>query len=253
MLMNKLNDYLYNTEHDDINHLIAKYIKKNIEHIENMTIEELSNACFVSKAKISKFCKVLGYDSFIAFKDDCSKEVKTKLVVIEKEKEGAEVGFQEHLHKSLSLIEKNLIKTDLKEINLLVKQIKEANYIFLFGVAYSNLLCRYIQYEYDFLNKEMIVLDEKLTKNYVMKEKSLLIVISIDGNGLEHDQRLFRKLTKYPVNKWIISTDIIPQKLLKDFNHSIIISSKGMDMKDRRILIRYMIDVIITRYQFLNT
>lgn len=252
MLINILNNYLYNTDHNDINHLIAKFIKKNIDNIENMTIEELANACYVSKAKISKFCRSLGYDSFIAFKDDCSKEVENKLIVVETQKQGLDIGFHNHLHKSLRTIEDNLAKVDLYEINLLVKEIMEASYIFLFGMAYSNLLCRYIQYECDFLNKEVVVLDEKINKDYVMKEGALLIVLSVDGLGLEHDQRLFHKLIKYPVQKWIISTDVINQTLLYDFDHFITIPSVGTEVKDRQVLIRYLIDVIIGRFQYLN-
>lgn len=252
MLMNKLNDFLYNTDHQDINHFIAKYIKRHLDDIDNMTIEELAQACFVSKAKISKFCKTLGYDSFIAFKDDCFKEKETKQVVLEIQKVGLEVEFQEHLHNSLKIIEANLTNLDPIKIDLLVKEIKKAQYIYLFGIAYSNLLCKYIQYECDFLNKEVIVLDEKLSKDYVMKENSLLIVMSVDGLGLQHDARLFRKLMRYPVKKWIISTDVIDSKLLVDFDESVIILAEGTDVKDRRLLVRYFIDIIMGRFQYLN-
>ena len=131
MLMNKLNEFLYNTDHQDINHFIAKYIKRHIDDIDNMTIEELAQACFVSKAKISKFCKTLGYDSFIAFKDDCLKEKETKQVVLEIQKVGLEVEFKEHLHNSLKMIEANLKNLDLHQINLLVREIKKAQYIFI--------------------------------------------------------------------------------------------------------------------------
>lgn len=252
MIVNRLNDYLYNTEHDDINHIIAKFIKKNISEIGNMTIDELANACFVSKSKISKFCKSFGYDNFIDFKDDCINESKTKKVVVDIQKQGLELEFHEHLHKSLTVIKNNLDKIDCDEIDLLVCEVNKADYIFLYGVAYSNLLCKYIQYECDFLNKEVIVLDEKVSKDYVIKGNSLLIFISVDGHGLENDQRIFRKLIKYPVNKWIISTDTVSKQLLNKFNHAIIIPAKETDMKDRRLLIRYAIDIITGRFQYLN-
>ena len=98
----------------------------------------------------------------------------------------------------------------------------------------------------------MIVLDEKLSKEYIMKENSLLIVMSVDGLGLQHDARLFRKLMKYPVKKWIVSTDVIDSQLLYNFDESIIISARGTDVKDRRLLVRYFIDIIMGRFQFLN-
>lgn len=253
MLMNKLNDYLYNTEQDDINHLIVKYIKKHINDIENMTIDELANGCFVSKGKISKFCKILGYDNFIAFKDDCAKEVKRKSVVIENQKEGLELEFKEHLHKSLCVLERNLMQCDPKDISLLVRKMIEADYIFLLGTAYSNLMCKYLQYECDNFNKDVIVMDEKLHKDYVMKKKSLMIIVSVEGLELEHERRLLNKLNKYPVEKWIITTDVVNDKMIKKFDHSIIIPSRGADTKERRLLLRYMIDIIMGRYQYLSS
>lgn len=252
MLMNKLNDYLYNSDHDDINHMIAKFIKKNMNGIGHMTIDEFSSACFVSKAKVSKFCRTLGYDNFIAFKDDCAKESQTMNIVVYQQKNGLEIEFHKHLRQSLKVIENNLDKIDCHHIDLLVSEMNKADYIFLYGVAYSNLLCKYIQYECDFLNKEVIVLDEKISKDYVMKDRSLLIIVSVDGYGLEYDRRILRKLNKYSANKWIISTDMISKQLLSQFDGSLVIPAKDADTKERRLLMRYTIDIITGRFQYLN-
>ncbi len=253
MLMNKLNDYLYTTEHDDINHLIVKYIKKNINCMDTMTIDELASACYVSKGKISKFCKSLGYDSFIAFKDDCANEVRLKSIVIKKQNVGLEMEFENHLHQSLSVIENNLAKCNLENVDLLVKEMRESQYIFLLGIAYSNLMCKYIQYECDYFDKEVIVMDERLHKDYEMKKKSLLIVVSVDGLGIQHERHLLDRIKKFPVNKWIITTDVINKKILNEFDYSIVIPAQGADSKDRRLLVRYMIDIIMGRFQYMNS
>lgn len=252
MLMNKLNDYLYNTGQNDINHLIAEYIKKHIDVIENMTINELANACFVSKAKISNFCKALGYDNFIAFKEDCAKEMKMKMIVLENQKENLEIDFQEHLHRSMRIIENNLLKINRYQIDALIKDMYIADCVYLYGIAYSNLLCHYVQYECDFLGKEVIILDEKLKGDYVIKERSLLIVISIEGHALDNNQRILRQLLKFSVNKWIISTDMVKKKNLEYFDHALTVCCEGSDMKDRRLMIRYLIDIVIGRYQYLS-
>lgn len=111
-------------------------------------------------------------------------------------------------------------------------------------------MAQYLQYESDFLDKEVIVMDEKLIKNYVLKDDSLLIVISVEGRGLS-DQRLSRRLKKYSTNKWIISTDKIENQLLSGFNNCLIVGTNNTEMKDRRLLLRYLIDIIIGRYQYL--
>lgn len=153
MLMNKLNDYLYHGEQNDINYFIARYIKMHIDVIEKMTINELADECFVSKAKISSFCKALGYDNFISFKEDCAKETKKKMIVLETQKENLEIDFQDHLHRAFQIMENNLLKINQNQIDEIVKDIYKAKCVYLYGIAYANLLCHYVQYEFDFLGK----------------------------------------------------------------------------------------------------
>lgn len=251
MILNKLNDWLYNTDHDDINHLIARFIKKNLNYISNMTIDEVATGCYVSKAKISNFCKVLGYKNFIEFKDDCAREVKNKKIVIDRQKENLDLEFKQHIYKSMHAIENNLCRIHQSDMDRLVENITKSSHIYLYGGAYSNLLCQYMQCECDILEKEVIVLDEKLKKEYMMSNESLLIVMSVEGHTL-NNQRLLHKIKKYPVNKWLISTDVINIDLLNNFDYCLIIPSLGTEMKDRRILMRYAIDMIIGRHQYLH-
>ncbi|MBM6840713.1 hypothetical protein H6A03_04050 [[Clostridium] spiroforme] len=84
-----------------------------------------------------------------------------------------------------------------------------------------------------------------------MKAGSLLIVVSIEGHALD-SQRILRQLSKFSVNKWILSTDMVKKKTLAYFDHCLTVCSEGSDMKERRMMIRYLIDIIIGRYQFLN-
>lgn len=45
---------------DAMDHIIARYIKQNLFVISTLSIELLAGACYVSNAKISKFCRALG-------------------------------------------------------------------------------------------------------------------------------------------------------------------------------------------------
>lgn len=47
-----------------------------------------------------------------------------------------------------------------------------------------------------------------------MKAGSLLIVVSIEGHALD-SQRILRQLSKFSVNKWILSTDMVKKKRLR--------------------------------------
>ena len=198
----------------------------HLDVIEKKTINEMAEACFVSKAKISHFCKALGYDNFIAFKEDCSKE-------------NLDIDFHDHLHRTFQIMEMQLSKVNQHQIDELVKDIQRAEYVYLYGMAYSHLLCHYVQYEFDFLDKEVIILDEKLINDPVMKEGAMLIVLSIEGHALDNSWRILRQLQKYSMNKWIIATDMTKKDSLVYFDHCLLVDSEGSDMKERRRVIRY--------------
>lgn len=108
MITNKINTILNNCQQGDIDYTICNYIKMNLKEVAFMSIEELARKSYVSKAKISKFIKKLGYDNYIAFKDDC-------LLELEIRKQVTNTNYfltKKHLHDSLSWIEKNLMKIE---------------------------------------------------------------------------------------------------------------------------------------------
>lgn len=251
MIVNILNNFLNNTDHNDINHMIAKFIKKNLNDIPNMKIDDIAKQCYVSKGKISGFCKKIGYDSFSMLKEDCLKENNSKKIVAARQELNLQKSYATHLSDSLETIRINLQEIDLDKVSEFVNDMNNAKYIFLYGVAYSHLLCQYFQYECEVLNKEVIVMDEKLTRDYQMPENSMLVIISIEGYAFEENQRLLRKLKLYSTKKWCLSTNLISQEILNHFDKHLILPSQNTELKDRRILIRYLLDVILGRYQYL--
>lgn len=251
MITHKLNNLLNNTDHEDINHVIGKYIKKNLDSVCYMTIDELAQATYVSQAKISKFIKTLGYENFIAFKDDCLHMLEIKKLVLTDQRINLGLSYLQHIQVSLGAIEENLLQVDEAILENIVQDIRDADDIYLYGIAYSNMLCQYFQYESDFVDKKVIVIDESVKRDYQLKKKSLLIVISVDGHSLSYEHRGMRKILKYPVKKWIMTTSQMSSSSLEFFDSVLSVPSKHTDGKDRRIMIRYLIDVIIGRYQYL--
>lgn len=251
MIINKLNECLNSTHENDINHIIAKFIKKNLNQLPAMKIDDLAESCYVSKAKISGFCKKMGYDNFQALKKDCLKEIEAKQVVQLRQNFNLRKEYNLHIDDSLKVIKDNLHHVNIDHIQQLVNDINKAKHIFIYGVAYSHLLCQYFQYECEFLNKEVIVMDEMLNGNYIIDNQSLVIVLTVEGYCFKADERLLRKIKRLLGKKWCLSTDYLEKEVQKEFDNSLIIPSQGTEIKDRRILLRYMIDIILGRYQYL--
>lgn len=244
MITNKINTILNNSQQGDIDYMICNYIKMNLKEVAFMSIEELARKSYVSKAKISKFIKKLAYDNYIAFKDDC-------LLELEIRKQVTNTNYfltKKHLHDSLSWIEKNLMKIEQSQIDYFVRKIKKAKHVYLYGVAYSHLLCKYLQYEGDLFQKDMLVLDEN-ESTIELKEDDLLLVIGIEEDALsKQSSRYLRKLLRSQGRKLLISTQMIDQKMLNYFHETLLLPIDHLEMKERRIMFHCLIDMMMSRY-----
>ena len=244
MITNKINTILNNSQQGDIDYTICNYIKINLKEVAFMSIEELARKSYVSKAKISKFIKKLAYDNYIAFKDDC-------LLELEIRKQVTNTNYfltKKHLHDSLSWIEKNLMKIEQSQIDYFVRKIKKAKQVYLYGVAYSHLLCKYLQYEGDLFQKDMLVLDEN-ESTIELKEDDLLLVIGIEEDALsKQSSRYLRKLLRSQGRKLLISTQMIDQKMLNYFHETLLLPIDHLEMKERRIMFHCLIDMMMSRY-----
>ena len=244
MITNKINTILNNSQQGDIDYTICNYIKINLKEVAFMSIEELARKSYVSKEKISKFIKKLAYDNYIAFKDDC-------LLELEIRKQVTNTNYfltKKHLHDSLSWIEKNLMKIEQSQIDYFVRKIKKAKHVYLYGVAYSHLLCKYLQYEGDLFQKDMLVLDEN-ESTIELKEDDLLLVIGIEEDALsKQSSRYLRKLLRSQGRKLLISTQMIDQKMLNYFHETLLLPIDHLEMKERRIMFHCLIDMMMSRY-----
>ena len=245
MITNKINTILNNSQQDDIDYTICNYIKMNLKEVTSMSIEELAKQSYVSKAKISKFIKKLGYDNYIAFKDDCLLELEIRKQVTNTK----HFLTKNHIHDSLSWIEKNLMEIEQSQIDYFVRKIKAAQHIYLYGVAYSHLLCQYVQYEGNLFQKDILVLDENEVFIDKLDENDLLIVIGVEEDALsKQSSRCLRKLLRNQGNKLLLSTQLIDQTMLKYFQGTLLVPIDHLEMKERRILFRYLIDILMSRY-----
>lgn len=244
MITNKINTLLNNSQQNDLDYTICKYIKLNLKAVSSMAIEELAKQTYVSKAKISKFIKKIGYDNYITFKDDCLLELEIRNQVNNSQHQLT----KKQLHNSFEWIENNLLEINQNQIDDFIKAIEKAKHVYLYGVAYSHLLCKYLQYEGDLFQKDMLVLDENET-TIELKEDDLLLVIGIEEDALsKQSSRYLRKLLRSQGRKLLISTQMIDQKMLNYFHETLLLLIDHLEMKERRIMFHCLIDMMMSRY-----
>ena len=68
-LSDLLLDYVDTTRVHDSNYDIAQGLLRNYTRLGSMSLRQMADACFVSKASLSRFCRFMGFESFAEFKE----------------------------------------------------------------------------------------------------------------------------------------------------------------------------------------
>ena len=99
------------------------------------------------------------------------------------------------------------------------------------------------------MDPDILVLDENEVASDRLKEDDLLIVIGVEEDALsKQSSRYLRKLLRNQGNKLLLSTQLIDQTMLKYFQGTLLVSIDHLEMKERRLLFRYLIDMLVSRY-----
>lgn len=207
MIVDKLNDIInsYGENHSLKDFCI--YVKDNISEISNMNINQIAEGCYVSKGQISKYVRQLGYDSFAEFKTDC-KSYKDSLI-----RKIPLFNKRKNLTQNIYTVTENyeqclnytIKKIDYLKLEQLTQDMLSCHYMYLYGHGDVRGNCYDIQRELKYLDISVIILDEKLSKNYEFHENDILIVLSTNGQLFRYERRKIKKLKEMNVNKWLIT------------------------------------------------
>ncbi len=185
---NKLLDYIDSTRVRDVNYNIALEMLKNYNRLNNMSITEVAEMCYVSTATISRFCKFMGCDSFTDFKDQINRRFKVKddyskkfYQMLPEDPETAMSIYRNELINNVDSILNNETYSVVQEI---VERIHNHEHIAFFGTHFNleigkqfqkkmALMGKYIEMYCDWEGQTSCA--EKLTKD------SLAIVLTIEG------------------------------------------------------------------------
>ena len=159
---------------------IAKVILNHQHKIKKLSIRELSEFCKVSASTITRFCRKIGYNSFIDFRlaipDTPKQKVKSSSIM-----DTVSAYYMKSLKQSMELI-------DLKMIERINKDIKEKKIVYIWGLGSSGRTSS----EFEQTLTRMGILVRSVTDSHMLllsatqiREDDLVIIISISGRSRE--------------------------------------------------------------------
>ena len=185
------------------------------------------------------------FKDFSISKDELAKKILSENPGSKSDSQNFRIPRARHIFESGQ--EKEALRIIIESKRVDKKAIEKAKHVYLYGVAYSHLLCKYLQYEGDLFQKDMLVLDEN-ESTIELKEDDLLLVIGIEEDALsKQSSRYLRKLLRSQGRKLLISTQMIDQKMLNYFHETLLLPIDHLEMKERRIMFHCLIDMMMSR------
>lgn len=249
-LRDKLYTYLNNNYDRDTGYTIAHYLLENINHISDVSIYTVSKECNVSQATVSRFCRKMGYEDFLAFRDECERERITgdaaKLPHIGKELPLSDVKM---LHETITgytcEVEKSLARISEHRLDELVRDIRRYDKVYLFGIWNANLIAGHIQMHLGLWDKHCEChTGVPCDGMEIDRENSLAIVFAMHGYIVQTDPRLIQFIQSNFAKSWEISQ--VDEKGCLD--RMLFLGKCGEITADYMAWL-YLAELIICRYQ----
>lgn len=132
------------------NYKIAKYMIENMRDLEECSLTDLAQACYVSNSSISRFCRDIGLKDFNALKNQIAKfsvesaRLKRKFDYEKYESSSMVQSYVKNVISNLNYFLENDIE---KQINTLVQEISSYQKIAAFGYMQSESVACNLQFD----------------------------------------------------------------------------------------------------------
>lgn len=207
MIVDKLNDIINgNNESSTIINLCI-FIKENITTINDMTIDEIASACFMSKGQVSKCIRKLDYKNYEEFKYACN-DYNDSLITrtgIFKHEYTLKQNIEQYTNSYINTLLNILPVINYSLLQELTNDIINSHKIYVYGHGDVRTVCYMMQRELNTMNKSVIICDVDYVKKYHYQDSDLLIMLSTNGQTFHYHKRIVSRILKEQVSKWLIT------------------------------------------------
>lgn len=188
-VLSRLLQYINGAYKKDTNYHIALKLITAYKKIPNMTIIETSELCNVSTASVSRFIRLLGYETFSEFKIACSNALDIRstdysAMVLKANKEDLKSIFERYTNSVLENIKFTYDNIDYQQIDNICRMLFESKDIALFGSEFSSLLGLHLQNRMSLMSKFVKIgfsYEKQLEIAKSLKQNAVVIVATIEG------------------------------------------------------------------------
>lgn len=182
-IMNSLLMVLNSTETGDPDNVIARYFLENFDHLHDLNVYEVADACYTSRSGIRRFCQSIGVDNFSALKAaNYEWGLHRKFFIDYTDRTEFSTHLMASIDEMMGSINEN-VEDD--EIAALATLTHDAEDIVLVTSDFSSMAVREFQQSMLYMHKIVQILTDSFGSEKGLAElspASLVIVISASGN-----------------------------------------------------------------------
>ena len=207
MLLEKLNDLINGNEEKNTTIIICRFVKEHIAEIPDMTLDELAEKTFISRGQISKSVRRIGYENYNDFRDACRAVVhslsREKKIIAQRDTIAQ--SAERILGGSYESMQYMLTHVSFARMEQLLTKIKTAETVYLFGRGEAHLDCYILERGLSRAGIACVLCDAEYRNVYTMKERDVLVFLSVNGDTFYYDKRIVRKLEESRADKWLVT------------------------------------------------
>ncbi len=181
-LLNSLFTVLNDNSPDDSSAVLARYFLENYNHLSELNIFDVAAECYVSRSSVRRFCKSLGYGSFLDLKNEFT-EYDDKMSQSIKH-----YGREEYRSKLTleinEMIEELDYRMDTEEINSIIKVLHDSRYVVILTSDASTSVIKNFQQAMALYGKIIYLVSDSYEDHSMISEaneKDCLITLSVTG------------------------------------------------------------------------
>lgn len=195
ILYNRLINILIERKPDSMEFYIADMMVKNLKFLPDMSINEAADLCAVSKSKLSKFVRDIGFDDYLDFRLEAAREKEKEMY-----NSGEKCNITDFIRKNsveqyekvlLCDIHEVLFGMDIVQLKRLARDIHDFNNVAAFGISYSEAAAMNFQHKMHYYQRYVYTtLNDRKQDEYIQKacEDTLLIIFSNSGRYITEFQ-----------------------------------------------------------------
>lgn len=216
----------------DTTYSIANYVLENISRMEDISIKQLSEDCFVSTTSIIKFCNLLGFSGYTEFKRHLIASFQTRKVQLYDKHKNLKVSDLLNKISDFS-IDFNAEQCQ-KSISSLVDLICENKRIHFYGAVFPMNLVQSFVEDMAVMGVPVFVYQIPYGKITIQSKEGINIIVTLSGRYIETHQMDYRIMCEINQNTVLISQEkknignvlmniVLPKTISSDYDDIVLL------------------------------